>query len=219
MTTKHFIAKRIKELRTKKLNLTAEKLGNLLTPPRSSKTISSWETARTQPDSDTLLQLSTIFEVPIESLYPPHPSQGFTTEGAYIDIPLYGSIAAGKPLAIIPVEDTHPIPIEMHRKHPQGFLLKVEGESMNNVLPHGSYALIDPNKTTPQDNNAYALCINDDNATIKRVKQLENGCELIPDSKDPTFKPSIYDRNKETPDKITIIGQVVWMMLPFDWEI
>lgn len=219
MDTRDFIAKRIKELRTKKLGITADKLGKLLKPSRSGKTISSWETGRTQPDSDTLLQLSAIFAVPIESLYPPKPSQGFTSEGSYIDVPLYGSIAAGKPLAIIPVEDTHPIPAEMHRKFPQGFLLKVEGESMNNVLPHGSYALIDPSSTTLQNNGAYALCINGNDATIKRIKQLESGCELIPDSKDPTFKSNIYDYSKEDPDEITIIGQVVWMMLPFDWEI
>ena len=219
MNTRYYISQRIKELRIKKLGITADKLAALLKPKRSSKTISSWETGRTMPNADALVQLSAIFEVPIESFYPPKPSQDFVSEGAYVEVPLFGSIAAGKPLAIIPYDDTHPIPFEMHRRYPKGFLLKVEGESMNNILPHGSYALIDPESTELQDFKAYALCVNNNDATIKRVKRLENGYELIPDSKDPTFKPVIYDHAKDSPEVVTIIGQVVWLMLPFDWEI
>ncbi len=33
---------------------------------------------------------------------------------------------------------------------------------------------------------AYAVCVNGFDATIKRVKPLSNGYELIPDSIDPT---------------------------------
>lgn len=55
-------------------------------------------------------------------------------------------------------------------------------------------------------------------ATIKRVKPLNNGFELAPDSTDPTFKPAVYDYGIEGTETITLIGRVVYHVLPFDWE-
>ena len=51
------------------------------------------------------------------------------------------------------------------------------------------------------------------------MKVLENGYELIPDSNDPTFRPQIYDYNEPDTDPVTVIGQVVWYMVPFGFEI
>lgn len=221
METGEFIAQRIRELRTDKLRISGTELGQLLNPRISGKTISSWETCRTKPNADALIQLSHIFEVPISYFYPPSLSteNGFSSEVAYVSTPLFGTIAAGKPLAIIPVEDTHPIPIEMYQKYPHAFLLRVEGESMNNVLLDGALAFVDPTQTDPVDEAVYAFCVNDEDATIKRVKKLAHGFQMSPDSKDPTFKPVVYDNQDETPDNITIIGRVVWMMFPFDWTL
>jgi repressor LexA len=223
METREYIARRIKELRTQKLEITADKLGTLLNPVRSGKTIGSWETARTEPDADMLWQLSRVFSVPISSFYPPsQPSplvRNYSTSSeAYTEAPLFGSIAAGTPLTVIPIEDTRPLPLEVYRKYPQGFFLKVDGESMNNVLPHGSYALIDPSQNEPVNGGVFAFCLDTNDAAIKRVKKLAHGLELLPDSKDPTFKPHILDYAQEESRQINILGRVVWMMLPFDWE-
>jgi len=220
MEARTFIAGKIREFRTAKLGISAATLGSLLVPERSGKTISSWERERTQPDADTMTQLCRIFDEPISAFYPQECSK--TSDGGngyYAEVALYGSIAAGKPLAILSCEDSRTIPIEMHRRFPQGFLLKVEGESMNNVLPNGAYAFIDPKQRKPIDNGVYAFCLNQDDATIKRVRNLENGYELVPDSKDPTFKAIVFDKDNTDADEITIIGRVVWMMLPFDWDI
>lgn len=140
------------------------------------------------------------------------------SESSYVDIPLYGSIAAGTPIEMMAVDDTYPVPIKMREKYPESFLLKVEGESMNRVLPNGSYALIDPTQEI-KDGKAYAVCVNGYDATIKRVKQLNNGFELAPDSTDPTYHSKTYDYGKEGTEEITIIGQVVWYCIPFDWDI
>ena len=56
-------------------------------------------------------------------------------------------------------------------------------------------------------------------ATIKRVVKLANGFELMPDSKDPTYKPVLYDYGVEGTELITVIGEVVWYTLPFDFVI
>ena len=140
------------------------------------------------------------------------------TRGAFIDIPLYGSIAAGTPLEMIKVEDTHPIPLEVQKNYPDAFLLRVVGESMNRILPNGSYALIDPCKTVERDGQPYAVCVNGYDATIKRVKKLHNGFELVPDSTDPTFASTIYDYGVEGTETITVIGRVVWYCIPYEWR-
>lgn len=135
-------------------------------------------------------------------------------------IPIYGRIAAGIPLDMDSMDGRAPIPYEVMRKHPHAFLLKVDGESMSNVLPNGCFALVDPDRKTDIINgNAYAVCVNGYAATIKRVVKLANGFELAPDSKDPTYKPMIYDYGVEGTETITVIGEVVWYTLPFDFVI
>lgn len=139
------------------------------------------------------------------------------TVQSFYDCPLYGSIAAGTPIEMVEVEDTFPIPSEMHRRYPEAFLLRVEGESMNRVLPNGCMALVDPCEAMERDGEPYAVCVNGYDATIKRVRTLANGFELDPDSTDPTYKPTIYDYGVEGTETITVIGRVVWYCVPFDW--
>lgn len=135
-----------------------------------------------------------------------------------VDVPLYGAIAAGTPIEMTPVENTQPIPAKVHELHPDAFLLKVEGNSMNRVLPNGSYALIDPCKTVERDGAPYAVCVNGYDATIKRVRKLNNGFQLVPDSTDPTYETKTYNYNEPETQTITVIGRVVYYVLPFDWE-
>lgn len=139
------------------------------------------------------------------------------TAQPFYDCPLYGSIAAGTPIEMVEVEDTFPVPAEMHRRYPDAFLLCVEGESMNRVLPNGCMALVDPCDTVEYDGEPYAVCVNGYDATIKRVRALANGFELDPDSTDPTYKPVVYDYGEEGTETITVIGRVVWYCVPFDW--
>lgn len=136
----------------------------------------------------------------------------------YVDVPLYGSIAAGTPIEMMEVENTHPVPTKVHEMHPEAFLLKVEGESMNHILPNGCYALIDPCSDVEKDGKPYAVCVNGYDATIKRVKKLANGFQLVPDSTDPTYAVQTFNYNDPETETITIIGRVVYYVLPFDWS-
>lgn len=134
-----------------------------------------------------------------------------------IDVPLYGSIAAGEPIEMVEVEDYRPIPVEVNAKYPNAFLLKVDGESMNRILPNGCYALVDPCDEVLHDGKPYAVCVNGYDATIKRVRKLNNGFELIPDSNDPTYEKATYNFNDPQTDPVTVIGEVVYYVLPYDW--
>lgn len=136
----------------------------------------------------------------------------------FSDVPIYGSIAAGTPIEMITAESTYPVPVEVMSRYPNSFLLKVEGNSMDRILPNGCYALIDPCDSIVCDSKPYAICVNGCNATIKRVKKLNNGFELVPDSTDPTFKPVLFDYGVEGTETITVIGKVVYYVLPYDWS-
>lgn len=135
----------------------------------------------------------------------------------FVDIPLYGAIAAGTPIEMIEVEGTHPVPKKVADQYPESFLLEVKGESMNRILPDGCYALVNPCEDVERDNQPYAVCVNGFDATIKRVKKLNNGFQLVPDSNDPTYAIETYNYNEPGTETITIIGRVVYYVLPFDW--
>lgn len=141
-----------------------------------------------------------------------------SSESDFTDVPLYGSIAAGSPIEMQEVENTHPIPSRIHEKYPDAFLLKVDGESMNRILPNGCFALVDPQEDVDSNGDPYAVCVNGYDATIKRVRRLNNGFELDPDSNDPTYKSVLYDYGIEGTETITVIGRVVYYVLPFDWS-
>lgn len=136
----------------------------------------------------------------------------------YTEVPLLGRIAAGMPMEMMEVENSFPIPSAVYDLYPRAFLLTVDGESMNRILPNGSYALVDPCETVELDGKPYAVCVNGYDATIKRVRCLSNGFELVPDSTDPTYHAAVYDYGIEGTETITIIGRVVWYCVPFDWE-
>lgn len=187
----------------------------------SINTYRNWEQLKNSPKADTLRKIADYLSVPIDDLVLADSQSAAPDQSARMSyIPIYGRIAAGIPLDMDSMDGRAPIPYEVMRKHPHAFLLKVDGESMSNVLPNGCFALVDPDRKADIINgNAYAVCVNGYAATIKRVVKLANGFELAPDSKDPTYKPMIYDYGVEGTETITVIGEVVWYTLPFDFVI
>ena len=136
----------------------------------------------------------------------------------FIELPVMGEITAGTPIDMTEIIDNHPCPKQIADKHPNSGWLRVEGDSYNRSIPNGCYTLIDFDMKEPNEHSPFAVCVNGHSATIKKVKRLANGYELIPNSYDPTYLPIIYDYNKEDTEEITIIGQVVYAAFPFDWE-
>lgn len=180
------------------------------------QTIQRYESGARDIKSSVLIKLSSVLDVTISYLL--GLENASIPNNSTVDVPSYGSIAAGTPIEMVEVKDSQPVPVKVHERFPKAFLLRVEGESMNRILPNGSYALIDPAQKEPISGKPYAVCVNGYDATIKRVVKLSNGFELTPDSSDPTFRPIVYDFNEPGTDPVTIIGRVVFYVLPFDWE-
>ena len=174
-----------------------------------------WEQCVNNPKMDDMVRLCRVLGLPLDTIaYPNSPMPELDT--AWVDVPLYGTIAAGEAIEMIEVDNHHAIPVSVHKRYPKAFLLEVKGESMNKVLPNGSYALIEPCSDVDRDGKPYAVCVNGYDATIKRVRRLENGFELVPDSTDPTFHAEVFDYSVEGTKTITIIGRVVWYAIPYD---
>jgi repressor LexA len=210
--TRDFIAERLKECRKSK-GLSVDEVGEAI--DRSGKTVSAWEVGRGQPDADMMIELCRLYGVSIASFYPTEAVEG--GDDGFIEVPLYGSIAAGTPIEMLPVDERHPVPTRVRSRFPDSFLLAVKGTSMNRILPDGCYALINPCKDVDVDGKPYAVCVNGFDATIKRVRKLANGFVLVPDSTDPTYTETVYNYNEPGTETITIIGEVVYYVLPFDW--
>lgn len=130
-------------------------------------------------------------------------------------VPLYGSIAAGVPLEMIEVIEYIEIPLNVALRYPKAFLLKVNGDSMNKIIPNGMYALIDP---TDDIKNGDPVAVNVDGfeATLKRFYKLHNTIVLEPESYNPEHKPQIFDCTTSECEEIKVIGKMVWFMSPLD---
>ncbi len=147
-----------------------------------------------------------------------HGHISFSEPCSCIEVPYFGAIAAGLPISIDASDGTILCPEVLYNKYPGAFFLKVEGGSMNKVIPDGALALINPHDIEVNEHSIYAVCINGDSATLKRVRRLANGIELIPDSNDPTQRSLVFDYGEDDVKEVTIAGKLVWFMMPFTWS-
>ena len=138
--------------------------------------------------------------------------------GRTVSVPLVTTISAGKPVEGLSLNDVFPIPDHVHALHPHGVLLRVSGESMNRVLPNGCFALVVPCREARSRRDIYAVDIGAGETTIKHVRYLDNGIELLPDSNDPTFKPQVYDYSDPGAYRVRVVGKVVWFTVPYSWS-
>ena len=112
------------------------------------------------------------------------------------------------------------VPAKVIEQHPVSVLMRVSGNSVNRRLRDGMFVLIDLEDREPtNERDLFAVCVNGDTATLKRYRALENGCELLPDSYDPTIRPLVFDYNEDDTPEVTIMGKAVYPVAPLDFEI
>lgn len=180
------------------------------------QTIQRYETGTRDIKASTLRLLSETLNVTVAYLLDMTDTYAKLSES--VEVPLYGAIAAGVPIDMLPIEAYYPIPAEVFAKWPEAFLLRVEGESMNRILPNGCYALVDPCARIDCDGQPYAIRVGSLEATIKRIQIIGNQYMLLPDSTDPSFQPLELTEDCEGNRTLTIIGRIVWHCLPYEWS-
>lgn len=118
-----------------------------------------------------------------------------------VSIPVLGRIACGDPiLSEQNIEEYRQLLFD-HKPFGTLFSLKCKGDSMEPVIPDGSYVTIRQQDTV--ENGEMAAVLIGDEATIKRVKRVGNTTLLMPENK--KYDPIVLDA--EHPGKI--IGKVV----------
>lgn len=133
----------------------------------------------------------------------------------FVPVPLHGRVAAGVPIEMLEVDDMKEAPARYVDDDPDAFMVRVVGDSMSRCIPDGSFALVSPKYAEPNERDMFLVTVNGYDATIKRVRKLANGVELLPDSFDPTYRPQVYDYGEADTPPIRILGKVVWWCKEF----
>lgn len=198
---------RIKKLR-EEFRMTQQELADKLGGAKS--TIAMYENETRKPSMEVLIKLSEIFNCSIDYLLGKSEMKDSGLKDKLFLIPIVGKVAAGKPiLADENIEGYLPIdPLMYHLTSPDGFFfLQIQGESMNKLIKNGSYALIKKQDYAENGDVIVAIVNGDNEATVKRYKQLNNQFVMLePVSEDNSFQPITIDL-KTT--KFSIIGKVV----------
>lgn len=198
---------RIKLLRNE-FNMTQQDLATKLNLVKGS--IAMYENETRKPSMEVLIKLSEIFNCSIDYLLGKSDIKNPDLKDKLFLIPIVGKVAAGKPIfANENIEGYLPIdPLMYNLTSPNGFFfLQIQGESMNKLIKNGSFALIKKQDYAENGDVIVAIVNGDDEATVKRYKQLnEQFIMLEPVSEDSSFQPITIDL-KST--KFSIIGKVV----------
>ena len=122
-----------------------------------------------------------------------------------VELPLYGTIAAGAPIEALRGESDHvsvPASLLGHGEH---YALEVEGDSMINVgIFNGDTALIQRCDTAENGTIVVAL-VDDEEVTLKRVRRKGESVALEPAN--TAFETHIFG-----PDRVKIQGRLVGLM-------
>lgn len=214
------IIERVKALRIEK-GLSQPKAADALGVSLSG--YQNYEYGKRDIPGDVLIAMSGLYGVTVDyilgfSPYRNKQEQLRAMSDAFIERPLFGSIAAGTPLEMLPVDDTYPAPKPIVDMYPDGFWLKIASNSMDELFPVGALVYVHPKKEVDVNGKPWALNVNGYDATVKIVDKLENGYRLSPRSSDPTYKSKVYDYTVPGTDRISPIGEIVYDMKPFNWS-
>ena len=198
---------RIKKLR-EEFHMTQQELADKLNGAKS--TIAMYESGTRKPSMEVLIKLSEIFNCSIDYLLGKSDIKNPDLKDNLFLIPIVGKVAAGKPIfANENIEGYLPIdPLMYNLTSPNGFFfLQIQGESMNKLIKNGSYALIKKQDYAEDGDVIVAIVNGDDEATVKRYKQLnEQFVMLEPVSEDSSFQPIPIDLKNTN---FSIIGKVI----------
>jgi repressor LexA len=202
---------RIKMLREEK-HLTQQELADKLNSAKS--TIGMYENGNRKPSYEVLIKLSEIFGCSIDYIVGTSNERNsnvqYDPNAKVYSVPIVGKIRAGEPiLAEDNIEGYFPILPSMYNADSTQdlFCLEVIGDSMNNVIEEGSYALIRKQDTAENGDIVVALVNGDNEATLKRFEQINNSLvALKPDSTNKDYSVRYIDL---ATTEFKIIGKII----------
>ena len=120
------------------------------------------------------------------------------------ELPLYGYIAAGRPIEALDGGETVQVPANLRSDKPC-YVLKVRGESMiEDGILDGDYVVIE-HRDQAQNGDIVVALVDGQEATLKRILQRPDEVVLCPAN-------STMEAMRFTPDRVRIQGVVVGQM-------
>lgn len=178
-------------------------------------TVAHWESGKSSPNYEVISKLADIFGVSVDFLVGKTtvPFAELTTNFTFMkhSVPVYGRIPAGTPFEAIEerMEDLD-IPNRFAKKKDL-FGLKIEGESMNKIIPNGSIGLFEKCDTL-ETGEIGAIIVNGEDAQVKKFHRLTDSVLLEPVSHDNSFVPIII---KDGETEVKVIGKLLWVSIDF----
>ena len=160
--------------------------------------VSLWESGKTNPDTATLVNLSHIFDVPLDYFLSEEPHREIDSVRVIRQaVPILGSIACGERVT----PDTEP---EGYADIPDGvhadFALRCKGDSMEPTFRDGDLVLI---RQQPEVEPGQIAAVSIDNeTTLKHIYPQDNGLLLVADN--PAYRPLLI-----TNEEIIIHGLAI----------
>ena len=189
--------------RRKELNITQEELGKVMGVSKFA--VSKYENGDRPFPRETLPEVAAFLDLDYFHLTGKTPVKGTSST-----MLLIGKVVAGSPLETYPDPVPFEVPLTIKEEHPNGFLLEVTGDSMDQLFPDGQLVLVDPQKEV-RTKDVAAVRINGTETTVKRVYLMDRGIVLEPVSNNDKYR-SIMITNPEDLAEIHIEGKVVWDM-------
>ncbi len=221
-----YVGSKIKEYRTKK-KLTQKELGKLVGVKHN--TVSSYENGTNEPEQNILYSIAKALDVSINDFFPSDSANLVAEEsGEYnvskvISLPLFGDIAAGAVAQVEGVTEDDVEHIEIpkallnaHQSNPNLFAMKVNGESMNRVIPDGSYVIAKPIEHAELKNDDIVIYSHDGEYSMKRYRIDEEDRVLVfsPESTSWKFRDMIIPF--DTQNDLKIHGKIVLYVVSLD---
>ncbi|MDB1684976.1 LexA family protein [Enterococcus durans] len=187
----------------KEKNVSQVDIHNHTKIPKS--TLTGYVKGTSTPNPGNVQKLADFFNVnksEIDPRFKPLPNNVIPILNS-IKIPILGEIACGEP--ILSEENIDGYIEEFADNLPSGelFYLKTKGDSMMPTIPENSYVMI-RKQPDVEDGEIAAVIVNGDSeATLKRVKHVNDVVMLMPDNND--YHPYIIDENNPA----RILGKAV----------
>lgn len=220
-----FLSENLKYLR-KKAGFSQDFIANMF-GYKSFTTIQKWESGVSEPNISTVHKLCDLYNVAIDEIIYKNlanTSKNVIHVNNYTEYKMFPvSISAGclEDIGGVDTYDTVPVADEIMGKYAgrkSVVLLKVNGESMNNVIPNGSYIVVDTSKAKVSDISDRDIVVFSENGSysVKRyINDRTNERFLFkPDSSDDTFT-AIEIKYEESTD-LRLIGKVVKYIVNLD---
>ncbi|MCM3489108.1 XRE family transcriptional regulator [Alkalihalophilus marmarensis] len=202
------VGKLIKSIRTSN-KLTQSEFAKILGVAPTA--VSAWERDSNRPLMDKIVMISKRFNVEINEFFEDYTENKALDQVAepinhyniqHVELPLYGSVAAGALATIEGITEENlkhiKVPVEMLGKYSHSkdlFTMRVNGDSMNRIIPDGSLVICKPIEFTAIQDNDILIFSHDGEYSMKRFwKDPEDGSLIFsPESTNRRFRELAID--------------------------